>query len=135
VALVMRSLAALAEMNKPFGPLLEALATGFPSSWARPRLENAAQQVAIGGDWCVALQSQGLIGASDAAVIQAGQRVGNLPWVLRELATSGERRFVYRVAALGQVLLPLAVIACGLVVLAIVVVCFRPLVEMIGSLT
>lgn len=134
-ALVMRSLADMAEVGKPFGPLLEALATGFPSSWARPRLEQAARQIAIGGDWCAALEAHGLIGPSDAAVIQAGQRVGNLPWVLRELATSGERRFVYRIAALGQVLLPMAVIACGVVVLFIVVVCFRPLVEMIGSLS
>ncbi|MBX3411701.1 MAG: type II secretion system F family protein [Pirellulales bacterium] len=135
MALVMRSLAAMAEAHRPFGPLLEALATGFPSAWARPRLENAARQVAIGGDWCVALQSQGLLGASDAAALQAGERVGNLPWVMRELAASGERRFVYRVAALGQVLLPIAVIVCGLVVLSIVIVCFQPLVEMIGSLT
>jgi type II secretory pathway component PulF len=134
-ALILRSLASMAEAQKPFGPLLEALASGFPSAWTRRRLDIAARQVAIGSDWCVALQSHGLIGAADAAVIRAGERVGNLPWVLRELATSGERRFLYRLSALGQVLLPLAIVLCGLLVLVVVVVCFQPLVDLIGNLT
>lgn len=134
-ALILRSLAAMAEAGKPFAPLLDALASGYPSAWARRRLEFTARQVAIGSDWCVALESHGLISSADAAVIQAGARVGNLPWVLRELAASSERRFVYRLSALGQVLLPLAIVACGLLVLIIVVVCFQPLVNLIGNLT
>jgi hypothetical protein len=50
-ALILRSLAAMAEAGKPFGPLLEVLASGFPSAWTRRRLELAARQVAIGSDW------------------------------------------------------------------------------------
>ena len=70
----------------------------------------------------------------NCAILQAAQRVGNLPGALREMADSVRRRLAYRVQAAAQMLFPPIVILMGLVVLFIVAALFVPIVALIQRL-
>ena len=67
-------------------------------------------------------------------MLQAAQRVGNLPWALTEMADSVRRRLAYRVQAAVQLLFPPIVILMGLAVTFIVVALFLPLIALIQRL-
>ena len=88
----------------------------------------------LGGDWCESLRRHGLIRQPELAILQAAQRVGNLPWALTEMADSVRRRLAYRVQAVAQLLFPPIVILMGLVVMFIVVALFLPLISLISKL-
>ena len=92
-----------------------------------PAAGSGADDIALGGDWCESLRRHGLIRQPELAVLQAAQRVGNLPWALTEMADSVRRRLAYRVQAAAQLLFPPMVILMGLVVMFIVVALFVPL--------
>ena len=72
-----------------------------------------------------------MIRRADLAVLQAAQRVGNLPWAMQEMADSARRRFIYRLQAIVQAVFPAVVICFGLMVMFIVVALFLPLVTLI----
>ena len=50
---------------------------------------------------------------ADHAVLQAAQRVGNLPWAMQEMADSARRRFFYRLQGIIQTVFPFAVVGFG----------------------
>ena len=102
------------------------LAESYPKRAVRRQLHQAAAEVDSGGDWCEGLFHHGLIGRADRAILQAAQRLGNLPWALREMADSNRRRLAYRVQALSQMCFPLAVFVYGAIVGLIAVAVFRP---------
>jgi protein transport protein HofC len=76
-----------------------------------------------------------LIGQAEYSVLQAAQRVGNLPWALREMAAGSHRRLVYRLQAWLQILFPLVILVYGAVVGVFVVAYFAPLVALIERLS
>ncbi len=84
-----------------------------------------------GGDWCESLRRRDLIRQPELAILQAAQRVGNLPWALHEMADSVRRRLAYRVQAIAQFLFPPIVICMGMIVMFIVVALFLPLIALI----
>lgn len=133
-ALLLRSLALTIEGQRPIGKALDALSEEYPSAWARKRLRKAAFKVSKGGDWALALYEQGLIRRSDAALLLSAQRVGNLPWALREAAAATERRLGHRLRVLSEVLFPVAIVLMGLLVFVFAVAYFYPLVILIERL-
>ena len=90
--------------------------------------------VTLGGDWCESLRNHGLIRQPEFAILQAAQRVGNLPWALKEMADSVRRRLGYRIQAVVQMLFPPIVVLMGLVVMFIVVALFLPVIALIMKL-
>ena len=75
-----------------------------------------------------------MIRRPELGLLQAAQRVGNLPWAMTEMADSVRRRLAYRVQAAAQMLFPLVVILLGLMVMFIVVALFLPLITLIQRL-
>ncbi len=96
---VLRALALAVESNCPIAEAIDRLAESYPNRSIARRLHATAASVASGGDWIQALLKYSLIGKSAAAVMQTAQRVGNLPWALRQVAESSERRLHYRLEA------------------------------------
>jgi general secretion pathway protein F len=131
---VLRALALAVEGQRPFGEALEGLAESYPSFSVARRLRATAVDVQSGSDWAGSLLKYSLVGRSDAAAMQAAQRVGNLPWAMRQLADARERRLAYRLEAALNIVSPLVVLALGAVVFFFVVGCFLPLVYLIQSL-
>ena len=75
------------------------------------------------------------MGRADAALLASAERVGNLPWAMRETADSGERRLAYRLVAVGQVFQTLAILAMGGLVLLFTITYFSPLVTLIEAMS
>jgi len=130
-SVILRALAAAVEAGQPLPWVLGRLGARYPRPWFRQRLRWAAERVDRGEHWAAALRIAGLMSRSDAILLGAAERVGNLPWALRETASSGDRRLNYRLLAIGQIMRTLAVVAIGGLVLLFAVVYFAPLITLI----
>ena len=130
-AAIFEALALVAQRQRPLPEGIETLARWYPKPSIRQRLGRALRHVKAGADWCASLAGEGLITRADRAVLQAAQRVGNLPWALREMADSNRRRLAYRVQVLIQILFPVVIGLYALTVGIIVVAYFLPLVTLI----
>ena len=133
-ATILDSLALAAGQNRPLLEGIRSLAESYPKPSVRRRLRQAAGEVQSGGDWCDGLLRHGLLRQADYAILQAAQRVGNLPWALREMADSNRRRLAYRVQALTQMLFPPAVLVFGGIVMFVVVGIFRLMIALVEKL-
>ena len=132
---ILEALALVARRGRPLVQGIASLADAYPRRAIRRRLEWVLHEVSGGGDWCTSLHARGLIGAAEVAVLQAAERLGNLPWALEEMADSSRRRLLYRLQALLQVLFPLVLLSMGALVMLVVVGYFMPLVKLIESLS
>ncbi len=133
---VLRGLALAVGARRPLGENLAVLAHSYPNGTIARRLDFCAQEVTAGGNWIGSLSKHRLIGRRDAAVVEAAQRVGNLPWALRELADSNERQMVYRLDTALNVIAPIILLGWGAVILVLIAVgFFMPLVKLILSLS
>ncbi len=131
---ILDALALVAGQQRPLPEGIAALVQSYPKMRIRRRLSQAAADIALGSDWCESLHGHGLIRQPELGVLQAAQRVGNLPWAFTEMADSVRRRLAYRVQAAAQMLFPLVVVLMGLVVMFIVVALFLPLITLIQGL-
>ncbi len=134
VAAILGTLGLVAQRGRPFTEGIAALAVSYPDGWVRQRLSAVLLDLESGADWCDSLARHGVIRGADLAVLQAAQRVGNLPWALREMADSNRRRLVYQLQGLLHVLYPLAILALGVTIMAFVVAFFLPIVALIENL-
>jgi type II secretory pathway component PulF len=133
-AVVLRTLAIGMEGGQPLPALLDALARRYPSRWVRGRLRSVRDDVAAGADWRRSLGTHGFLRRTESAVLETAQRVGNLPWALRELADGIDRRFGVRFQAWSQVLFPLIILGLGGLVFVLAVAYFLPLIQLIRRL-
>jgi len=132
---ILRAFALAVQQQQTVEAVRGALAPQHPNGAIRKKLRRAGDDIFAGRDWVDAFLVQRLIRPSEAAVLRAAQKVGNLPWALRETADSIERRLAYRLHALAGVIFPLAIVLIGLVVMIFVVGYFLPLVKLITSMT
>ena len=134
IAALLRLLAVVVEQNQPLTPALEFLAVEHPHRTMRLKLHKLVADINSGQDWCESLLRVKLIGSSDAALLRSAQRLGNLPWALRQTADSLSRRTMLRLEAVMQLVFPLLVIGLGICVGVIVIALFVPLIHLIQNL-
>ncbi len=91
--------------------------------------------VRLGADWIDALWRAGLLRRTDAEVLGSAASVGNLPWALRELAETTERRLSLRIRTAIQTLFPMVIVLLGGLVGILALGYFLPLVKLIGKLS
>lgn len=133
-AAVLRSLAITVEAGRPIGEGLSLMGGYYGVPSVRKRLWKARDRIDQGQPWAVALRGVGLLGSADLPILDSAERAGNLPWALRTVAASYERRFGRALQAFAQVLLPIIVLAVGSIVGLFAVGYFLPLVELIRRL-
>lgn len=134
-ALVMRWLATAIRQQRPLNDFLRLLASYFPQPKMRARLEQAAQRIERGDQWCESLRRARIIRPNESALFQAAERVGNLPWALEEMADSTLRCAAWRLRARLQVAFPLILLLCGAGVFSIALGILFPLIRLIEGLT
>jgi type II secretory pathway component PulF len=133
-AAILDALALATEHDRPIRETIAILARGYPRWWIRGKLVRVWQDVDRGDDWCASLHRNHLIGQAEYGLLQAAQRVGNLPWALREMAAGTRRRLVYRLQAWIQILFPLVILVYGAVMAVLAAGLFMPLAVLIQRL-
>ncbi len=137
-AQVLRLLAAGFAHGQPVDEALRRLTAGwsrYPSRLVRRRLAAAQANVAAGQPWPSALERSSLISAGDAAVLDAAQQAGNLPWAMRMLADRKVRLAVFRWTMLHQFTFAAIVCVLGLFVLWVGVAMIYPLADLVLNLS
>lgn len=134
-AAILETLALAVDRDHPLEGPLDSLARSYPQGWVRRRLRRVALGVKAGESWALSLARSGLLGDADLAVLLSAQRLGNLPWAMREMADSNRRRLVYRAQILLQFLFPMVILIYAALVLWFVTAYFLPLVKLIQALT
>ena len=133
-ATVLLALARTAEAGRPLTKTFQLLAQWYPQPAIRNRLGRVAKQVDQGQSWVRAMRSTRLLSASDAGVLHAAERVGNLPWAMREMAERNHRRLEAAASVLNNVILPLVLLAYALPAAVIVIGLFVPIIHLIQAL-
>lgn len=134
-ALVMRTLGLAALEQRPFSQAIAMLTRLYPKHGVRMALAEAGRRIQRGEPWTESLRSTRIISQTDASVLEAAERAGNITWALEEMAESSLRRWIYRLRLALNVLFPLIVLALGLVVGFLVIGLFVPLVSLIRGLS
>jgi MSHA biogenesis protein MshG len=132
--LVMRSLAFAVRQQRPLPEMIWLLARLYPRWSIRSRLTKAGTAINNGEHWCPAMRRAGLLRSSDAAVLEAAERSGNLEWALEEMADSSIRALAYRLRLALNVVFPFVVFSFGLIIAFFVIGLFMPLVDLIQGL-
>jgi type IV pilus assembly protein PilC len=133
---VLKMLSIMLETGLPAPEALGELAeSGFFPGVVSQRLEAASAWVEQGEPLADSLCRAGLLSSAMVSVVQAAERMRNLPWVLSELGDSLAGRTVRYMRRLSQIIAPLSVVAVGLLVGLIVLGMFLPLVKMIEGLS
>lgn len=132
---IMRHLARMIEKGKTLPDSLLAIA----NSYHRPTVAESVAEVYVaaesGDDCWESLLQQGFLSRRDLALIDAAQRVGNLPWALREIADVREKRYVFRVDTMVQLFRPIPILAVGLLVGWVCIAMFLPIVKLANDLS
>jgi type II secretory pathway component PulF len=131
---VLRILAVATEQRQPLAQALHWIAHMYPSMPMRSRLGPVAAAVSAGADWRDALLKANVVTRAEHALLKTAERVGNLPWALRQIARRREKRAVYRLATALQILYPLAILLLGGFIGFYVLSLFMPLVQLIYGL-
>ena len=132
---ILANLARIVASGKPLPAGLAPMAVLYHRLPVRRRLEQVENDVAAGKRCWPALHSAGLINHQELAVLDAAERVGNLPWALDELSESIQRRQRFRLLAWCETLWPFCVVAVGALVCWICVAFFMPLVQLLSGLS
>ena len=133
-AVVLRWFALAVRREQSLWPILRESADRYPNRLIRSRLRSVGRQIDAGGDWIGSFRDNRLLGRTDAALLRAASKAGNLAWALEEAAAANLRRLSYRLEAINQVLMPLAIILGGVGVLVVAAGLFLPLVSLISEL-
>jgi type IV pilus assembly protein PilC len=134
--LVLRMLAVLLEANQPVPDALALLAdSGYFPSVARRRLRVVRRRVEQGEPLADSLRRGRLLPKAMVPLVQAAERMRNLPWALAELGENLAQRTVQLMRRISLVVFPLIVAVIGLLVGFIVIGMFIPLVDLIWRLS
>lgn len=132
---VARDLATAVEGSLPLPDALDELADRHPHRHVRHRLGIVADDVRDGDEVWPTFRDNGFLSGAEVTLLESSERVGNLPWALRELADGRERRGWFRALALAQFLEPIAVLVMGFVIGFVAIAFFLPLVKLLNDLS
>ena len=132
---VLRNLAATVAADCPLEDALSVLSREHRRQALRKALSQSYEKIRQGDDCWYTLRDAGLLTAHEVAVLRSAQRVGNLPWALRRLAETIERRLSHRWLTVLEVAQPVGVLGLGLIVGVIEIAFFAPLISLIQALS
>ena len=131
----LRMIALSIEHRGDLSKTLYALSATHPTLALRRRLGRAYQAVADGKRWPDALVENRLLRPNEQGLVETAERVGNLPWALRQLAHRRDLQLTLRLTSLSNFVYPLLMLGIGLLVAFVVISLFIPLVNLIGGLS
>jgi type IV pilus assembly protein PilC len=132
---VLKLLSALLRVDMPTPRAVEVLATSqYFDRAVQGRLIAVGNQLQQGVPLAETLHRNRLLPRSMVALVQAAERVRNLPWALGELGESMAERTVRSLRRFSQLFGPLLVMAVGLLVAVEVLGIFMPVIDIVTRL-
>ncbi|MBI5760768.1 MAG: type II secretion system F family protein [Planctomycetales bacterium] len=133
--LVLRGLSRVVSAGLPLPDGLRVLSEHHHRLGIRAKVDRLRYFVERGANCWERLQFEGFLRRGEVALLQSAQRIGNLPWVLNELADVIERRQQRRTIYAAQLIQPVFVVLMGIVVGYICVAFFMPVIKVIHGLS
>jgi type II secretory pathway component PulF len=128
---VLRSLAQTVVCHQPLTVGVQSLETHHPHRGIRKRMRRLRVQIGRGSNGFQPLADAGLLRSREADALTCAERAGNLAWVLDSLAENIERRHRAWQESVVETVQPAVIAAVGLLVLAICVGIFYPIIQLI----
>ena len=132
---LLRVLSLAAASGHSFGVALHAIQQELRPGWAARVFSSLRHKIESGEDCIQSMNRLGLLNVREAAFLQASQRNGHLDWGFRHLAREVERtrnRWARRLLAMLE---PAMILLIGVVVMAVVVGLFLPIIKLINDLS
>lgn len=133
--LILRGLSRVVAGGRPLPDGLRVLSEHHHRKGIRAKAERMRYFVERGADCWEQLGRERFLHRAEVALLQSAQRIGNLPWVLNELADVIERRLQRRVVYAAQFIQPVFVVLMGIIVGSICVGFFMPIIKVINDLS
>ena len=132
---ILRYLSYTVERGQPLTEALLATANNHHRPVIAEDFAEILSRVESGANCWTQLWAWGYLNKRDLAVVESAERAGNLPWALREVARSRERRLQHRMDVLLILLRPVCIVAMGLLVGFIATSMFLPIVTLMSDLS
>lgn len=124
------SLASIIEANIPLASALPTVAGAYCHDLMARRFEHLADEEMTGGVWIDALVRGKIVTGGEAELLRPAAQVGNLPWVLRQIALGKMRQNALRLQPFLDTWIPLLIGFLGLHVFLVMVM----LIDMLSGL-
>ncbi len=128
---VLSAMGTLVKSGYSVATILKWLSADYPRRAIRRRLVRAARYVERGQAWSRSLQQTGFIHLGEAAVLEAAERAGNVPWALEEMADRVLRRGNVRIQRMFDLFFPLAMLLLSLLILCLALMQLLPVFQLI----
>ena len=132
---ILRTLSLSAASGQPLGRALDCVMQDLPPGRSATVVSALRHRVNGGEDAIAAMQSVGLLRASEAAFLHSSLRTHHLDWGLRHLADSVERRRRNLFRRLAQFIGPGVVLIVGAIVMFLARGFFEPLITLLDELS
>lgn len=132
---LLRSLSRVAAAGRPLPDGLRVLSEHHHRRGIRAKAERIRYFVEQGRDCWDHLHRERFLLRSEAGLLRTAECIGNLPWVLNELADAIERRTQRHALYAAQLIQPAFVVVMGFVVGSICIGFFMPLIQVINELS
>jgi type IV pilus assembly protein PilC len=114
---LLRKLSLVTRAGRPLTGAISTLARYHFDPSMRRKLLFVRNEVEHGADPWQIMRAERLIDEREAAALATADRLGNRPWVLRELASAKNRRWNRKWHVIAQLALPVVVLGCGAFIL------------------
>jgi type II secretory pathway component PulF len=131
---VLEKLSVAIRAGRPITGAVSTLARYHFDPTLRHQLLYIRNEMEQGADVWQSMESIGLLSPPEANALATADRVGNRPWVLKQLATVKKRRTMRRLTRLSELALPIIVLVVGAFVLWHALAVFVPLLQIVNSL-
>jgi type II secretory pathway component PulF len=131
---ILDKLSVTTSAGRPIAGALSTLARYHFDPTIRHQLLFVRNEVEQGAEVWQSLATAGILSAPEAHALQSAERLGNRPWVLKQLAANKERRVARRFDRFADLLLPGAIVVLGAFVLIQALSVFLPLVRILDGL-
>ncbi|MBD3672563.1 MAG: type II secretion system F family protein [Planctomycetaceae bacterium] len=132
---LLRIFASTTEADKSLEQTATMISIEHPHFAVRECLKQVDQLSREGRNFWGAMRQSQLITRDESALLNTAKEAGNLPWVLRQLADSLERRTRFRAIAALEFAQPAVVLVMGLLTFFVCVGFFLPLVKLVNDLS
>ena len=134
VADVLQKISLASSAGRPVAGALSTLARYHFDPLVRQELLFVRNEMEQGADLWNSMSTVGMLTAAEVRALRSGERIGNLPWVLSQLAEVKRRKTSRRLQRWSELVLPALVLLMAAFVLLQALTVFEPLTQLIRGL-